>query len=288
MALATRILAGAATALALTACSGADTDAPSETAAINPECVPIADGTYEIRGGKVLVMAPGSSQPQPAPVSGTLEEPVGWAAKLEAGFGDRGYAWMGLKVRDGVAALTGTAPGEAARDVSFVAGKATIEGDAEGAGKVRLVVNAMGIEGREEDSAGAALAALMGGDVTLDDCQRAFDRAMQAHDISFPVNTAYISAAETPAVDAATGIAMLCSAYKIEIGEHTDSRGSDSYNMQLSRQRADALKAYMVEKGVDENVLTAAGYGESRPIDPANTAEAWAKNERTEFRVSAK
>ena len=89
-------------------------------------------------------------------------------------------------------------------------------------------------------------------------------------------------------LDAVTGIARLCSAYRIEIAEHTDSLGSDSYNLQLSRQRSDAVKAYMVEHGVDESVLTAAGYGESQPIDPANTPEARARNERTEFHVSGR
>ena len=88
--------------------------------------------------------------------------------------------------------------------------------------------------------------------------------------------------------DTLTGIARLCGAYAIEIAEHTDSRGSDSYNLQLSHQRAEAIKVYMIERGVDENALTAVGYGESRPIDPANTPEARAKNERTEFTVSAR
>ena len=192
---------------------------------------------------------------------------------------------MGLQVRDGVAALTGLAPGMAARDVSFVVGKAALQADAEGAEKVDLIVNAMDVEGRE-DGFGAGLAGLMPSDLTLDDCQAAFDLTLQNTDFEFPVNTADISPADLPLLDAVTGVARLCSAYGIEIAEHTDSRGSDSYNLQLSKKRAEALKAYMVERGVDEAVLSAVGYGESRPLDPANTPEARAKNERTEFLVS--
>ena len=289
MALAKRMLTGAAAIMVLAACSGQDSAPATDTAAgaLPPECVPIADGTYEIRNGKILVMAPNGSRPEPVPAPAPDADgvAVGWAAKLERSFATMGYDWMGLKVRDGVAVLTGTAPGLAARDVSFIAGKAAVTGDPEGAEKVSLVVNGMGVEGRE-DNVGAALARLMSGDLTQEACQQAFDRTMQADDIDFPVNTATISAAELPVLDAATGIARLCSGYRIEIAEHTDSRGSDSYNLQLSRDRADALKDYMVEHGVDEAVLKAAGYGESEPLDPANTPEARAKNERTEFHVS--
>lgn len=289
MARATHILAGAAAIVALAACSGADAPA-AKAAAANPECVPIADGTYEIRGGKILAMAPNASRPEPAPISSTApamsEEPVGWAAKLERSFGGRGYPWMGLQVRDDIAVLTGTAPGMAARDVSFIAGKAALEADAEGKEKVNLVVNGMSVEGSEEGSIGAGLSALMASDLSLSDCQQAFDLTLRTDDVDFPVNTTDLTAAELPVMDALTGIARLCSNYRMEIAEHTDSRGSDSYNLQLSRQRADVIKAYLVEHGVDETVLKAAGYGESQPIDPANTPEARAKNERTEIVVS--
>lgn len=288
MALATRILTGAAAALALAACSGQDTASTSETVtAANADCVPIADGTYQIRNGKILVMSATASGVQPVSVPEPLDEPVGWAAKLERSFADQGYDWMGLQVRDGVAALTGTAPGLAARDVSFIAGEAALQADPEGAEKVSLIVNAMNVEGREE-SFGAGLSALMTSDLSLADCQEAFDRTLRARDFEFPVNTAEVSPSDLPLLDAVTGVATLCSDYRIEIGEHTDSRGSDTYNLQLSRQRAEAVMAYMVEHGVDEKALKAVGYGEAQPIDPANTPEARAKNERTEFKVSSR
>ena len=288
MALAMRILTGTAAALALAACSGQDTARSADTtAAAGSECVPIADGTYEIRNGKILVLAPGASRPEPVTTPDVSEAPIGWAARLEQDFADRGYSWMGLKVRDGIAALTGTAPGMAARDVSFIAGEAALQTVSEAEPPIRLIVNAMAVEGRDE-GVGTGLARLMDTDLTLADCQDAFDRTLSAAQIEFPVNTAEISPTSLPVLDAATGVALLCSAYRIEIAEHTDSRGSDSYNRQLSRQRADALKDYMVERGVDEKVLKPVGYGESQPIDPANTPEARAKNERTEFRVSSR
>ena len=46
------------------------------------------------------------------------------------------------------------------------------------------------------------------------------------------------------------------------------------------------MRDYMIEHGVEAEALTAMGYGESRPLDRAETYEAWAKNRRMEFKVS--
>ncbi|WP_321489181.1 OmpA family protein [uncultured Hyphomonas sp.] len=288
MALAMRMVTGAAAVLALAACSGQDSapTAQQATSVAEADCIPISDGTYQIRNGKILVMrADASSRPEPAPITDMSGQPVGWAAKLEQSFATTGYPWLGLQVRDGVAAVVGTAPGLAARDVSFLTAKAAIQNDPEGAEKVGLIVNAMAVEGRE-DTLGAGLTRLMNSDLTLNDCQDAFNQTLRVDDIDFPVNMAVLNAAELPVADTATGIARLCTAYNIEIAEHTDSRGSDSYNLQLSRQRAEAIRAYMIERGVDEAVLTAKGYGESQPVDSGTSAAARDRNERTEFIVT--
>jgi outer membrane protein OmpA-like peptidoglycan-associated protein len=75
---------------------------------------------------------------------------------------------------------------------------------------------------------------------------------------------------------------------RIELSSHTDSRSSDDYNLTLSQQRADALRDYLIGKGVTEDVLLSVGYGETRPLDPALNAEAYDRNRRTEFNVSAR
>jgi len=295
MALATRILTSAAAALALAACSAENSaGTASGTAASDADCVPIADGTYQIRNGKILVSMAGDSAVSTAPetvatpdTSGGTQVPVGWAAQLEQSFAGRGYPWMGLQVRDGIAALTGTAPSMSARDIGFITGEAALKSDVEGAEKVSLIVNAIAVQDRDE-GVGMGLTGLMSTSLSRQDCQDAFDRTMANGDIEFPVNTTMISPSSLRRLDAATGIARLCSAYRIEIAEHTDSRGSDDYNLQLSRQRANVVMQYMVDRGVDEAVLKAVGYGESQPLDPSNTPEARMKNERTEFRVSTR
>lgn len=71
----------------------------------------------------------------------------------------------------------------------------------------------------------------------------------------------------------------------IEIQGHTDERGSDSYNLDLSDRRAASVKAYVTEHGVEEGRLQSQGYGETQPLDPRSNESAWAKNRRVEFLI---
>jgi len=69
---------------------------------------------------------------------------------------------------------------------------------------------------------------------------------------------------------------------------HTDSRGADAYNQDLSRRRAESVKNYLVEKfGVSPARLTAVGYGESKPIADNDTKEGRQKNRRVVAVISA-
>ena len=66
---------------------------------------------------------------------------------------------------------------------------------------------------------------------------------------------------------------------------HTDSVGSDAYNQKLSIRRAEAIKAYLVSKGVEKNRVYTEGKGEKQPVADNKTAEGRAKNRRTEIEV---
>ncbi len=69
----------------------------------------------------------------------------------------------------------------------------------------------------------------------------------------------------------------------VEVQGHTDSRGADAYNLRLSQSRADAVRDYLVQHGIDPARLTSRGYGETRPIESNRTAEGRADNRRVEF-----
>jgi len=78
---------------------------------------------------------------------------------------------------------------------------------------------------------------------------------------------------------------------KVELGAHTDSIGSDAYNIKLSQARAQACVDYMISKGVGDTRIFAKGYGKSRPIAPnslpngKDNPEGRQLNRRTEFTV---
>jgi hypothetical protein len=73
----------------------------------------------------------------------------------------------------------------------------------------------------------------------------------------------------------------------IELSSHTDSRGDDKYNMNLSQKRAESSKKYMISKSIKPERIASKGYGESKPlIMDAATEEDFQKNRRTEFKVT--
>jgi hypothetical protein len=77
---------------------------------------------------------------------------------------------------------------------------------------------------------------------------------------------------------------------KLEIGGHTDSRGSAAANQKLSESRAGSVRAYILQKypTLDPNQFTVKGYGKTKPIVPNTNELNWAKNRRVEFVVQNK
>lgn len=95
---------------------------------------------------------------------------------------------------------------------------------------------------------------------------------------------ATVKAESIPVLDEVLDILSQFPEYYLIVDAHTDSVGSDEANLKLSKDRAEEVKKYLVQKGVEENRIVARGWGEYRPI-VANevTEEDKAKNRRTEF-----
>jgi len=68
----------------------------------------------------------------------------------------------------------------------------------------------------------------------------------------------------------------------LRVEGHTDVRGNDAYNMDLSQRRADSVMAYLVGKGIAPERIVAKGFGETKPLDPAANTAAYEKNRRVD------
>jgi outer membrane protein OmpA-like peptidoglycan-associated protein len=72
---------------------------------------------------------------------------------------------------------------------------------------------------------------------------------------------------------------------RVEISGHTDSKGDRDHNLDLSKRRAEAVKKWLVDRGVAESRLTTRGAGPDEPVDTNETKAGRAKNRRIEFKL---
>src|SRR5262249_37118940 len=83
-----------------------------------------------------------------------------------------------------------------------------------------------------------------------------------------------------------SGIILAHSGLRIDVEGHTDSVGGDEYNMKLSEDRANAVRAYLVQQGVGADKVTARGFGKTKPVATNNTGAGRQANRRVEMVVS--
>ncbi len=117
-------------------------------------------------------------------------------------------------------------------------------------------------------------------------CQTTVNETIKGKTINFTTGGATIAADSRPLIDAVATALKDCAGTTIEVAGHTDTTGGDAPNQRLSEERANSVVQALVEKGVPVERLTPKGYGESKPLDPAQTPAAHAKNRRIEFNVA--
>ena len=104
--------------------------------------------------------------------------------------------------------------------------------------------------------------------------------------IKFDFNKATIKPESYPILDKAAKILKTHPTIRVEIQGHTDSVGSDAYNLKLSDARANAVRDYLIKNhSIDASRLLARGYGERRPVASNKTAEGRAQNRRVDFAI---
>ena len=114
--------------------------------------------------------------------------------------------------------------------------------------------------------------------------RKLLEKAMQG--IEFESGKATIKKKSYPLLDQIATIFIENKDYIIEVQGHTDNTGKADLNKTLSQKRADAVRDYLIAKGVDFQRLTAVGYGQDQPIADNKTAAGRQKNRRVEFKIS--
>lgn len=122
---------------------------------------------------------------------------------------------------------------------------------------------------------------------------RIFETAeIKLNNIYYDYNSAKLRAESFPELDKLVTLLKENPSIQIQLNSHTDSRGSDSYNLKLSQARAQSVVDYLVQNGITAERLTAKGYGETEPVNKCVngvkcTEEEHQLNRRTTFKVKS-
>lgn len=128
--------------------------------------------------------------------------------------------------------------------------------------------------------------ALTSVDVLQTRCISAARDILADSDISFETASAVLISQSQELLSRLGAVMRACAGVNglsVDVGGHTDSKGSEGFNLDLSQQRADSVRDVLIVNGVEEDAVTATGFGEIQPIATNETDEGRAQNRRTTF-----
>jgi OOP family OmpA-OmpF porin len=102
------------------------------------------------------------------------------------------------------------------------------------------------------------------------------------NNVHFSTGSADLKSSSSKELNELANYLNLKKSVKVEIGGHTDNVGADDSNQKLSQKRAEAVKEFLIKKGVSENRLKSKGYGETKPVASNDSDKGKAMNRRTE------
>lgn len=112
-------------------------------------------------------------------------------------------------------------------------------------------------------------------------------RAMGLQTINFPYDSFMLDETAKGILKANADIMKEKSGLRVQVEGHCDQRGGIQYNIALGEKRANAVKNYLEGMGVGADRLTTISYGKERPLDPGSSEDAYSKNRRANFAVTA-
>ena len=110
-------------------------------------------------------------------------------------------------------------------------------------------------------------------------------RVFRLNNVYFEFAKSNLKPESFPALDELVELLKLENTMEIEISGHTDNIGSDEFNMKLSQGRAEAVRQYLIRKGISARRVKAVGYGTTQPIADNETEESRQLNRRTEVKI---
>lgn len=118
-------------------------------------------------------------------------------------------------------------------------------------------------------------------------CQGDINAVMDGKEINFRSGSAYVGASNFELLDTVAAALKPCIGVRLEIQGHTDLMGGAAVNQSVSDARAQSVKAALVERGLNADMITAKGYGGTQPIENSRSVSANARNRRTIFQISS-
>jgi len=112
-------------------------------------------------------------------------------------------------------------------------------------------------------------------------------RAALTAPVYFDYNQAELAEDARMTLDGKVPVLVANPGLRVRIAGHTDSRGSDEYNVALGQRRAATVREYLSARGVDASRMDIVSFGEEMPAVPGEDEGAWAQNRRAEFEVVA-
>jgi outer membrane protein OmpA-like peptidoglycan-associated protein len=105
-------------------------------------------------------------------------------------------------------------------------------------------------------------------------------------DVTFDTNSTVVRPGLQSEINRVAGVLNQYPQTLVRVEGHTDSRGSDAYNMDLSIRRANAVRTLLVQRGVADSRIDAVGYGETMPVATNDTEAGRQRNRRVEIKIA--